>query len=90
LDSPFIINLRQEFSERKEYYKADVDKWHDFIGEILNTSEVNRFGILLHFYTEGCEQEDIIIRDFKRANVNQVNPELLFKLEEDILYTFVK
>lgn len=90
LDDPFICRLRQEFNEKHEYYKVDIKRWENFIKDIFKTNEVKRLGILIHFYHESCEEADFKIKDFKSIKVNQVNPELLLKLEEDILYTFLK
>lgn len=90
LDETFINSLRQDFNDRNKGYKTDVKKWGNFIKRILGNNEIHRIGILLHFYEQGYEFEKFKIKEIKKYKVNQVNSDLLLKLEEDILYFFSK
>jgi hypothetical protein len=90
LDETFINTLRQDIIERIKSCRTDVEKWEHFIKDILIGNNVERVGILLHFYEENCECEKFKIKEVKKFKMNQINTDLLLRLERDILYFFVQ
>jgi len=82
---------RKQFQElinqRNDELKSDAEKWLKFIGELFEIKNVTKFGLLIHFYRTGIEEEFIIKRTEKK-NIQDISVEFLMKMEEDILYQF--
>ena len=66
----------------------DIERWTNFILEIINSKKVSRIGILKHWYRYGLNDEEIILKRTVKSFIDEVKPELLLKLEEDVLYEF--
>jgi hypothetical protein len=71
-------------SERKER----INRWFNFLHDLLDNKSVSRIGILKHWYTGGLEDEDITIMKTEKITINQVTPDLFLNLYEDTLYEF--
>ena len=63
-----------------------LNRWINFFHDLLDDKKVSRIGILKHWYSRGLENEEIKIRKTQRISINEVNPDLLLNLYEDILY----
>lgn len=68
--------------------RVKLGRWSNFLHDLLDNKKVTRIGLLKHWYTGGLEKEEIKIRKTKKIVINQVTPELLLNLSEDILYEF--
>lgn len=71
-------------AERKER----LSRWTNFLYALLDKKKVSRIGFLKHWYKKGLEDEEINIKKTQKIAINQVKPELLLNLSEDILYEF--
>ncbi len=69
-------------AERKE----GLDRWINFLHDLLDNKIIPRIGILKHWYTKGLEDEEIQITETKKISINQITPDLLLNLSEDKLY----
>ncbi|MBY8984698.1 MAG: hypothetical protein KGD65_06515 [Candidatus Lokiarchaeota archaeon] len=79
-------NSNEKFTptERKER----IIRWVNFLHNLLDNKNVLRIGLLKHWYTGGLKDEEIKIKKTEKIAINQVTPELLLNLSEDILYEF--
>ncbi len=68
--------------------KEELKRWNLFIQKILNSSTSNYIGILKHWYGGGFKDEKITLKEIQRINLNEVAPEFLLNIEEDVLYEF--
>ncbi len=66
--------------------QLDVERWSNFIQEILKT--VKRIGILKHWYSGSLENEDISIKRTERISLKDLTTDYLLNMEEDVLYEF--
>jgi hypothetical protein len=68
--------------------KVRLDRWGNFLHDLLDNKKVSRIGLLKHWYTMGLTDEEIKIRKTEKIVINQVTPDLLLNLSEDVLYEF--
>ena len=66
----------------------EIKRWMEFLHSLLDPKIVSRIGLLKHWYNKGLQNEEIIIKRTERVEVNDISPELLLNLEEDVLYEF--
>ncbi|MFX0137806.1 MAG: hypothetical protein ACFFDN_29465, partial [Candidatus Hodarchaeota archaeon] len=66
----------------------EINKWLNFLHEIIALQNVSQIGILKHWYHSTLEHEEIIVKRTEKVNLNDINKEFLLYLEEDILYEF--
>ena len=67
---------------------SEVERWHQFILNILENSNVSHVGILKHWYHGALEDENITLKETRRIQNRNITPDFLLNLEEDILYEF--
>ena len=65
-----------------------LNRWINFLHDLLNNKSVSRIGILKHWYTSGLKDEEITIKKTEKITINQVTPDLFLNLSEDTLYEF--
>ncbi len=63
-----------------------LDRWINFLHDLLDDKKVSRIGILKHWYSRGLIDEEIKIRKTQRISISEVNSDLILNLDEDILY----
>ncbi len=68
--------------------QLDIDRWINFILEIINSNKATRIGILKHWYRYGLYDEEIKLKRNIKLYIDEVKPELLLDLEDDVLYEF--
>lgn len=68
--------------------QLDIDRWVNFILEIINSNKATRIGILKHWYRYGLHDEVITIKRTDKSYIDEAKSELLLDLEEDVLYEF--
>ena len=68
--------------------QLDIDRWVNFILEIINSNKATRIGILKHWYRYGLHDEVITIKRTVKSYIDEAKSELLLDLEEDVLYEF--
>ncbi|MFX0133068.1 MAG: hypothetical protein ACFFDN_05420 [Candidatus Hodarchaeota archaeon] len=77
---------------RKNLWPEMINKlathWIDFIREMFNTGKITRLGLLKHWYSIGLESEEIVIKETKKVNIQDISVDMLTHLDEDILYEF--
>lgn len=78
--------------ERNEGLTEDANKWKDFIIELLSKEEVNKFGILIHFYGSGLgvDGEEFKIKRFEQVDMGSISFDFLISMEHDVLYELIK
>jgi hypothetical protein len=69
--------------------QLDVNRWIDFISEIINKKIVSRIGVLKHWYTHGLQNEEFNITKTVKLHLDELTSELLVNLAEDVLYVFL-
>jgi hypothetical protein len=67
----------------------ELERWVEFINELLKTKHTPQFGVLLHWYHTSIEGERIKIHRKERVRLSDLNAERLLRIEEDVLYEFV-
>lgn len=65
-----------------------LNRWVNFLHDLLDNKKVSRIGILKHWYTNGLEDEEITIMKTEKFTINQVTLDLILNLYEDTLYEF--
>jgi hypothetical protein len=76
---------RAEARGQRNHHAVD---WIDFLRALLATGITPRVGILLHWYRASPENEGCVIRQKQRVKMDEVTPDLVMQLEEDVLYEF--
>ncbi|NVM19303.1 MAG: hypothetical protein HWN80_16475 [Candidatus Lokiarchaeota archaeon] len=66
----------------------DIERWTNFILEIINSNEVSRIGILKHWYRYGLNDEEITLKRTVKSSIDEIKPKFLLNLEENVLYEF--
>jgi hypothetical protein len=67
---------------------ADAERWITQLRSILAAGKTDRVGLLLHWYRGSLEDERIHLRNRVPVRIDEVTPDLLMNLEEDVLYEF--
>jgi hypothetical protein len=68
----------------------ELDRWIEFLNDLIGFGHAPRIGLLLHWYGGTIEGERIKIKRRERVRLAEVNPERLMKIEEDVLYEVVR
>ena len=68
----------------------ELDRWIEFLNDLVGFGHAPRIGLLLHWYGGTIEGERIKIKRRERVRLAEVNPERLMKIEEDVLYEVVR
>jgi len=68
--------------------KSEIERWRQFILNLLENSKVSHIGILKHWYQGALEGENITLKETRRIQNSKVTLDFLLNLEEDILYEF--
>jgi len=63
-----------------------LDRWVNFLHDLLGDKKVSRIAILKHWYSRGLEDETIKIGKTQKISIDEVNHDLLLNLYEDTLY----
>ena len=77
---------KRSITEKERH--LDIRRWIDFILEIINSNNVSRIGILKHWYKYGLNDEQITIKNTIKSYIDEIKPDFLLNLKEDILYEF--
>ena len=77
---------KRSITEKERQF--DINRWVNFILEIINSNKATRIGILKHWYRYGLHDEEITIKRTVKSYIDEVKPEFLLELEEDVLYKF--
>ena len=91
--------LEQKEQTREQHRREDealakttsheLERWIEFLNDLLKARLVSQFGLLLHWYHTSIESERIKIQRKERVRLPDLNAELLMRIEEDVLYEFV-
>ena len=68
--------------------KNEIEAWFNILHKVINLENVSRIGILKHWYKSSLENEEIVLKKIEKVNLNEIEKEFLFTLEEDVLYEF--
>ncbi len=87
---------RETVANRKENAKAkqaaipghDAERWTDFCGAVLTRNAAKTIGLLLHWYKRSIESERLSNLKCQTLTLDQLTPEFLAKIDEDVLYRF--
>ena len=83
-----INQMREEDMQKKKAYKDEAKKWLSLLRNLIDNNYVSRLGILLHFYHDATDKEEIILKDKIFLKLTEVEPECLMKIKNDIIYYF--
>ncbi|MFX1387445.1 MAG: hypothetical protein ACFE9M_09535 [Promethearchaeota archaeon] len=79
-------HIKKTITERER--QLDIERWKNFILDVLNSKKVSHIGILKHWYKYGLQEEEIILKRTEKMNIDEIKIEFLLNLEEDVLYEF--
>jgi len=80
--------MRKEDIQKKQQFKEDAQKWEKFITKLVIDYNVEKFGLLMHFYNESIHNEKFKILDKTFIRFDEVNTEYIMKMKPDIIYYF--
>jgi hypothetical protein len=66
-----------------------AEHWIRFITDLLESGYTSKFGLLLHWYHGGVENERIQIQSTEKVTLTELSPGQLTRMKEDVLYEFV-
>jgi hypothetical protein len=66
----------------------EVTSWLSFIQALLESQHTSAVGLLLHWYHAGTNTERITIKYRVQVQRQELSIDVLFRLEEDVLYIF--
>jgi len=66
--------------------QLDIERWENLIKEIL--TKVKRIGLLKHWFSSSLNNEEISIKRKDHISLEELNRDLLYNIEEDVLYEF--
>jgi len=69
--------------------EKEINRWLDFLHNILNNKKVSRIGLLKHWYDKDLQTEEITLTRTDKINIDKITSEFLLNLEEDVLYEFL-
>ncbi len=69
--------------------KEQINRWINFLHNLLDNKTVSRIGLLKHWYNQGLDDEIFQINETKKISINEITQEYLLNLEEDVLYEFL-
>lgn len=81
---------RREDAALAEGGGPELDRWIEFLNDLIGSDLSPRFGLLVHWYHGGIEGERIKIQRREKVRFSEVTPERLMKIEEDVLYEVVR
>jgi len=68
----------------------ELERWTAFLNEIFERNKINKFGLLLHWYSGGLNAERIKLKNKHRSKIKDISPAFFKHIEEDVLYEIVK
>ncbi len=68
--------------------QLDIERWKNFIYDLINSKEVFRIGLLKHWYKYGIQNEEFFVKKTVKLSKDEITSEILLNLEEDVLYEF--
>ena len=81
---------RLEYQTRGSGLIREPENWIEFLTASIAAKAADRVGVLLHEYTRTISQERIAITRRETVRASAATPELLWKMEFDVLYQFGK
>lgn len=93
IDEWIIKKLQKKSSHSKCFItekerQLDIQRWTNFILDLMESKKISRIGILKHWYKYGLQNEDFTLKSTIKMHVDEITSELLLNLEEDVLYEF--
>ena len=64
----------------------DIANWIDYINKVFTETKTQHFGLLLHWYKGGLEDERIKLKDRIKVKLSELTPDTLLKMDEDVIY----
>jgi hypothetical protein len=61
-----------------------------YLKNIFEKTSVAHFGLLLHWYSKGYENEHINLNERKKIRIDDINEDVLLRIEEDTIYDIVR
>jgi len=81
-------HLRED-EARAKGSTQELNQWVRFITDVLKSGYAPRIGLLLHMYHGSIESERISILRRERVKLEELTPDLLMRIKEDVVYEFV-
>lgn len=80
---------RHQQQERSKL-DAELTRWREFIDAVLSDGFTKRFGLLLHMYRGGLEDERIQIKRKEHILLSEHFENVMLTIDEDVLYMVSK
>jgi hypothetical protein len=64
----------------------DIENWIDYLNKIFTGTSIRHFGLFLHWYKGGLEDERIKIKNRIKIRLSDLTPDSLLKMDEDVIY----
>jgi hypothetical protein len=82
--------LMRETADKKDRWSPEAKEWHSFINMVVSSTNIRKFGLLLHMYRGGPETEKIKLKKTDKISIKEIDHQYLMKIQEDIFYQFTK
>lgn len=80
---------QKHLEARDQESTHELNQWIRLITDVLQSGNAGKIGLLLHMYHGGIESERIKIPRRERVKLSELIPELLMRMNEDVVYEFV-
>jgi hypothetical protein len=89
---------QKDHEEEKQEREKDVhmanatpqlDRWVEFLSDVLRSGRTPRIGLLLHWYRGTVEGERLHLVRQERLPLTHLNTDHLLRLNEDVVYNYV-
>ena len=75
-------------AERAALPGPDAQRWADLFTTVLTSKAATSIGLLLHWYKRGVENERFDNLKAQSVTKDELSPEFLGRIDEDVLYRF--
>src|SRR5262249_14315957 len=80
--------VARQADEGRRNRLEEAEQWLDFLRALLAVPGATRAGLLLHWYRGGPAEERLQIQRRQSVRLDEATPELLMRIDEDVLYEF--
>lgn len=65
---------------------SDIENWITFINDLFSQTKINKFGIILHWYSGNVNSEKIKLQDKIKIKLDDLDDQKLLLMKEDMFY----
>ncbi len=85
-----VEKKRKQYNSRANELHTDIENWLTYLRNLFEQTSVSHFGLLLHWYKGGLENEKIKLNERRKVRISEVTEDILLNIDEDILYDIVR